>query len=211
MDLFEVLATERRNLADELNQLSSAEWDQPSLCEGWSNHVVAAHLNMAWSVRPPKFVVGVLRARGSIDRAMDRFSRDIAERLDPQACVELLRANATSRLTPPGIGVEAPLTDVVVHGADILRPLGRSRIVTPDALRSSLTFLTSRKATLGFGARSIDGLTVEATDVDLRLGSGSAVVSGPALALCGALLGRADFLSELGGEGVPLLGLGPER
>jgi uncharacterized protein (TIGR03083 family) len=211
MDLFEVLATERRNLADELDQLSQTEWAQPSLCEGWSNHVVAAHLNLPWAVRPPAFVVGVVRARGNIDRAMDRFSHQMAERLDPQACVDLLRANATSRFTPPGIGVEAPLTDVVVHGADILRPLGRSHTVTPDALRTSLTFLTSRKATLGFGARSIDGLTVEATDVDLRLGSGSAVVSGPALALCGVLLGRADFLSELTGEGIPLLGPGPGR
>ncbi|MBA3303104.1 MAG: maleylpyruvate isomerase family mycothiol-dependent enzyme [Acidimicrobiia bacterium] len=206
MDLFALLASERQHLADELDQLTPTQWSQPSLCEGWSNHVVAAHLNLPWSVRPPAFVIGLLRARGSIDRAMDRFSQEMADRLDPQGCVDLLRANATSRLTPPGMGVEAPLTDVVVHGADVLRPLGRSRTIAPDALRSALTFVTSWKAAKGFGARSIDGLTVEATDVDLRLGSGAAVVSGPALALCGALLGRADFLSELSGDGVARLG-----
>ena len=139
---------------------------------------------------------------------MDRFSREMADRLDPQGCVDLLRANATSRFTPPGIGVEAPLTDVVVHGADVLRPLGRSRTIAPDALRSALTFVTSPKAAKGFGARPIAGLTVEATDVDVRLGSGDAVVSGPALALCGALLGRADYRSELSGDGVALLGFG---
>lgn len=208
MDLFPVLAAERRQLVDELEQLTTTQWRQPSMCQGWSNHVVAAHLNLPWSVHPAAFVVGLLRARGSIDRAMDQFSRELADRLDPQACVDLLRANVTSRRTPPGIGVGAPLTDVVVHGADILRPLGRSRTISPDALRSALTFVASQKAVRGFGARSIAGLTVEATDVDLRLGSGGAVVSGPALALCGALLGRADYLSELAGDGVSLLGVG---
>lgn len=126
MDLFAVLASERQHLADELDRLTPTQWGRPSLCEGWSNHVVAAHLNLPWSLAPPAFVVGLLRARGNVDRAMDRFSREMADRLDPQACVELLRANARSRSTPPGIGVGAPLTDVVVHGADILRPLGRA-------------------------------------------------------------------------------------
>ncbi len=207
MDRFDVLASERKHLADELEQLSPTEWVQPSLCEGWSNHVVAAHLNLPWSVRRSAFAVGLLRARGSIDRAMDRFSREIAGRLDPQGCVDLLRANATSRRAPPGMGIGAPLTDVVVHGADVLRPLGRSRTIAPDALRSALTFVTSWKAAKGFGARSIAGLTLEATDIDVRLGSGGAIVSGPALALCGALLGRGDFLSELSGDGVALLGV----
>ncbi len=204
MDLFAVLASEREHLADELDQLTAEQWEQPSMCEGWSNHVVAAHLNLPWSVRPPAFVVGVVRARGSIDGAMDRFSRDLAARLDPQRCVDELRSHAASRRTPPGLGVEAPLTDVIVHGADILRPLGRARTIAPDALRTALSFVASRKAARGFGARSTAGLTVEATDLDLRLGSGAAV-SGPALALCGALLGRADYLRELSGEGVSLL------
>ena len=208
MDLFAVLATERQRLADELEQLSNDEWELPSLCEGWSNHVVAAHLNLPWSVRPPAFFIGVVRARGSIDRAIDRFSRQTADRLDPKSCVDLLRANATSRFTPPGIGVGAPLTDVVVHGSDILRPLGRSRIISPEARRGALAFVTSWKGVKGFGARPMTGLAVEATDLDLRLGPGPAVVSGPALALCGALLGRADYLSELSGDGLALLGHG---
>ncbi len=64
----------------------------------------------------------------------------------------------------------APLTDVVVHGADVLHPLGRARSLDPDALRSALTFVTTRKAAKGSGTRSIADLTVEATDIDLRLG-----------------------------------------
>ena len=44
---------------------------------------------------------------------------------------------ADSRFTPPGLGPQAPLTDVVVHGQDIRRPLGISRDIdqtqaTPD-------------------------------------------------------------------------------
>lgn len=60
VDLFAVLASERQHLADELEQLTPTQWGQPSLCEGWSNHVVAAHLNLPWSVRPPVFVFGLL-------------------------------------------------------------------------------------------------------------------------------------------------------
>jgi hypothetical protein len=92
MDLFTVLASERLRLADELEQLTPSQWDQPQLCEGWSNHVVAAHLNLPWSVSQPAFVVGLLRALGNVDRAMDRFSRRTADGLDPKACVALLRA-----------------------------------------------------------------------------------------------------------------------
>ena len=201
-----MLAAERRNLADELEQLTPTQWREPSMCGGWSNHVVAAHLNLPWTVRPPAFVVELIRARGSIDRAMDRIARATAERLDPQGCVDLLRANATNRSTPPGIGAEAPLTDVVVHGADILRPIGRQRTIAPDALRGALTFVCGPKAVRGFGAQAIAGLTLVATDLDLTLGSGDALVTGPALALCGAVLGRRDYLAELTGEGVPLLG-----
>ncbi len=57
----------------------------------------------------------------------------------------------------------SPLTDVVVHGADVLRPLGRARTIDPDALRSALTFVATRKAAKGFGTSSIASLTVEAT------------------------------------------------
>ena len=45
----------------------------------------------------------------------------------------------------------------------------------------------------------------EATDIGVRCGDGSAVVRGPALALCGALVGRRALLDLLSGDGRDVL------
>jgi len=46
VELFTRIEAERRRLADELEDLSALDWLQASLCEGWTAHVVAAHLNL---------------------------------------------------------------------------------------------------------------------------------------------------------------------
>ncbi len=204
MDTFDLIAAERLRLADALDQLGPDDWGSPSLCQGWSVHVVAAHLNAPWSASLPKVLLAVTRSL-SLDRGFDRVARDLAGRLDPAACVTGLRDHADSHFTPPGSGPEAPLTDVLVHGADMLRPLGRSVDVAPDALTTSLRWLAAGRAK-GFVPRGrVDGLVFEATDVDCVAGTGPATVRGTALALCGALCGRTAWLEDLSGDGIPLL------
>ncbi len=204
MDVFPLIAAERRRLADALEPLSPAEWESPSLCAGWTVHVVAAHLNSPWEVSLPSMLLDVARAR-SLDGGFDRVAHRLADRLDPAACVAGLRDNATSRFTPPGSGPEAPLTDVIVHGADMLVPSGRAVAVDPVALATSLEFLAGGRAK-GFVPRGrVDGLVVEASDIDVRIGQGSEVVRGPAIALCGVLCGRRALVDRLSGEGLTTL------
>jgi uncharacterized protein (TIGR03083 family) len=204
MDTFDLIAAERLRLAEELGLLGPDEWATPSLCDGWSVHVVAAHLNAPWTVSIPKVLVTITRAR-SLDGGFDRVARGVAARLDPAACVAGLRDHADSHFTPPGSGPEAPLTDVLVHGADMLVPLERTVEVAPEALATSLAWLARGRAK-GFVPRGrVDGLAFEATDLDRSFGSGGAVLRGPALALCGALCGRAVFIGRLTGDGVPVL------
>lgn len=205
MDEFGLIAQERRRLADTLDELDATAWATPSLCAGWSNHVVAAHLNLPWAVSTPKFLLGVVRSRGNIDKTMDGFSRRLAADLAPEACVVGLRANAEHRFTPPGLGPAAPLTDVVMHGGDILRTVDRTVDVDPEALRIILAFVVSPKARRGFGTPTLDGFTLEATDTGARVGAGPAFVSGPTVSLCGAVLGRATYLADLEGDGVAAL------
>ena len=200
MDLFPLIAAERVRLAAGLDDLDDAEWEAPSLCAGWSVHVVAAHLNVPWEVSVPAMLFEVARARG-LDRGFDRVARRVADRLDPAACVAGLRDHADSRFTPPGSGPEAPLTDVIVHGTDMLVPTGRSVDVDPVALATSLECRAK-----GFVPRGLtDGLAFEASDLDVRVGRGRTVVRGPALALCSAVCGRAALLDRLSGDGVPVL------
>ncbi len=203
-DCFRLIAAERIRLADALDGLDPPDWESPSLCGGWSVHLVAAHLNTPWSVSLPKALVAVVRT-GSLDRGFDRLTRELAARLDPASCVEGLRAHADSTFTPPGAGPEAPLTDVIVHGVDMLHPLGRSVDVAPDALSASLAWLSKGREKAFVPAGRVDGLRFEATDLGLGCGTGPAVVEGPAVALCGALCGRTAMLGLLSGEGAPVL------
>ena len=193
MDLFPLIAAERVRLADGLDGLRAAEWEAPSLCAGWTVHVVAAHLNAPWEVSGLSVLFDVARARG-LDRGFDRVAR-----------VAGLRDHADSHFTPPGSGPEAPLTDVIVHGADMLDPSGRAVAVDPVALAASLEFLGGGRAK-GFVPKGrTEGLAFEATDLDVRVGPGRTVVRGPALALCSAICGRVPMLHRLSGDGVPVL------
>lgn len=200
-----MVATERRRLADELEDLSPDDWQQPSLCAGWTTHVTAAHLNMSWELSLPAVVIGIVRNRGSIDRAFDQQSRSLAERLPPEQCIAGLRANAENRFTPPLMGPEAPLTDVIVHGNDILAPLGRSVDVDPAALRTCLDWLAKGDAKGFLPGSRVRGLRFEATDLDHRCGEGPALVAGPALAVIATLLGRTHRAGDLSGDGVETL------
>ena len=204
VEVFALIAAERRRLADALGDLAPDDWEAPSLCTGWSVHAVAAHLNAPWSVSVPSVLWTVTRS-GGFNKGFDRVARDLAVRLDPAACVDGLREHAESRFTPPGSGPEAPLTDVIVHGADMLDPLGRAVAVDPPALAVTLEWLARGRAK-GFLPRGrTDGLGFEATDIDVRCGSGPAMVSGPALAICSTLTGRRAMIDQLSGAGAGLL------
>jgi len=200
MDTFALITGERLRLADALDQLGPDDWEAPSLCRGWTVHVVAAHLNAPWSVSLPSMGLAIARSF-SIDRGFDRVARDLAARLDPAACIAGLRAHADSRFTPPGAGPEAPLTDLLVHGGDILRPLGRAVDSAAASRATALRWLASGRAN-GFVPRGrVVGLALEATDVECAAGSGPESVRGPALALSGALCGRSAWLEDLSGDG----------
>jgi uncharacterized protein (TIGR03083 family) len=204
MDLFPLIAAERLHLADSLGALGPDEWEAPSLCAGWTVHVVGAHLNAPWEASIPSVAFDIVRAR-SITGGFDRLARRLAERMTPADCVAGLRLNADSHFTPPGFGPEAPLTDVIVHGIDMLLPSGRAVDVDPLALAACLEFVGGPRSKNFVPKGLLDGLVLEASDLDVRVGKGRDVVRGPALALSAALCGRPAVLDQLSGEGVPSL------
>lgn len=204
MDAFALVADARRSLADALEPLDDADWARPSLCGAWTTHEVAAHLNVPFHVGTLAFAVELAKAFGSFDKANERAAVSLARTLSPAACVAGLRANAESHFTPPLFGPEAPLTDTIVHGGDILRPVGSTVAVPPEALAVSLPFLTTAKARRGFGAIDASGLQLVATDADLVVGEGERV-EGPGRSLVCALAGRAAFVDDLAGPGVGTL------
>jgi uncharacterized protein (TIGR03083 family) len=203
---WDAIAEERLALADQLDTLRVEQWSAQSLCAAWTVRDVAAHL-----VAPqlpgamPRFFLAFVRARGNFDRANEALCAREAVR----PCNELvadLRRYASSRFKPPGFGSEAPLTDVLAHGADIRLPLG-----LPDPLPASrwapvLEFLVSPKARRGFVPRQLPTLRYIATDIDWTHGAGDDV-RGPAATLALTMLGRRVAADDLlPGSGSATLG-----
>ena len=200
---FALIAAERKRLADQLADLDPDQWATPSLCDGWTVHDVAAHLLMPLVTSMPSVAWAMLRNRGDFDRANVDLTAAVARRPSAEL-VAGLRRHAESRFTPPRLGPMAPLTDVVVHGQDIRRPLGLADDVPVDVWTLVLAYLVDPSAR-GFVPRSrVSGLALRATDADWSAGDGDGL-SGTAEALTLALAGRGAALADLFGPGADVL------
>ena len=150
------------------------------------------------------FLLALVRARGSADRAVDLISRKLAQRA-PDEIVATLRAKADAGIKPPGVGALGPMADGCIHLRDAARPLGLDVTAPLDDWRIVLDFLASKRARRGFvPAGRLTGLTLRATDQEWRSGDGPEV-AGPSEALALAMAGRPVALADLDGDGVPVL------
>lgn len=199
-----MIADERRGLADEMEGWTEEQWTTPSLCGEWNVRQVAAHLVTPFTVAGPRFLIGIVTSGFNFDKANDRIARAEAEK--PVAeLIETLRANAEHRFTPPTLGPEAPLTDVIVHGQDMRRALGISHAFEEAPLVCSLGFV--QNGARGFVPRSrVAGLRFEAADIDWSSGpTDGETITGTGEAVLLAITGRAAALDDLDGPGVETL------
>jgi len=134
---------------------------------------------------------------------MSQAAKQLAQR-PTSALVGTLRAHAETRWTPPRLGPEAPLTDIVIHTQDICRPLGIPQSLDGERARCILDFLVSRKARVITDPAWIAGLRLAPDDLDWVWGEGLEV-RGTAEAVIMVLGGRTAVLDELTGAGVAQL------
>lgn len=200
------LRDERLGLVARLRDLPAAQWQAPSLCAGWTVHHVLAHVTGIHLLSPRALAVTALRARG-VDRTIDALARRVAAAHPPGELLDVLEAHAASTRRPPGVPVQGPFTDAVVHGVDVRWALGDPVADTGARarLRPVLDFLVGPRAVVGFvPPRRLRGLRLVADDLDWSHGRG-AEVRGPALALVAGVLGRGPALAQLSGEGTARL------
>ncbi len=198
---------ERLDLADLLDDLAPAEWEQPSLCTGWRVRDVAAHLALA-QPGAARAARDLVRARGSLQRMI----HDTAVRhavLPPAQLTGQIRGMAGSRRTAPGV---TPLEPRLVGrglGQVVAVPLGRSRPMPVAAATTAATRVWDMPWPMSSTfspRRRLAGLRLVATDADWEVGEGDPV-EGRIQALLMVLTGRTSAVrGELSGPGVSRLG-----
>lgn len=187
-DLQPVVAAELLALADLLEEATEAQWDTLSLCEGWRVREVVAHMTMAARYSEDAFMAELRRHDFDFGRLSNEIASKDAE-LPTGELVANLRSDVMQHWAPPGGGYHGALNHAVIHGLDVTVPLGVPRRSPDGTIRIVLDDLTQGGMHQHFGT-SVDGRSLQATDLDWSYGSGPAL-RGEAGDLAAMLCGRA--------------------
>ena len=201
MDTWSVIASLRGEFLTQVEGLTPAQWDAPSLCVGWRVRDVVAHLVLPERFSPFAGLPGLVRAGLRLHRvlhadAVRRGSVPISDLLSS------FREAIGRRTVPPGRQPENVLVDLVIHLQDIRRPLGLPWSYGSELL-DTVAGTIHRDKVLGAPKR-VAGLRLSATDTGWSAGTGDEV-TGSAEALILAMSGRPATLSFLSGPGVATL------
>jgi len=188
MDLQEMIAAERGELAAVLAGLSQRQWDAPTLCAGWRVREVVAHTTMPFRYSPARFLGELVRSGMRFTAMSDRCARRDAAALSSADLVKALADNVQHPWKPPGGGLVGALSHEVIHGLDYTVALGLDRRVPEERLRAVLGSAGATRARKYFGV-DLDGVELRADDLDWSLGSG-APLTGAAQDLLLVLCGR---------------------
>lgn len=200
-DLRDLATAERRDVADYVNTLTEEEWEQPSLCPGWTVRDVVGHLpsydELGWAA-----VLALFARSGFSLTRCNQLGVEQSRRLSTEQLVARLRSYAVPRGITAMFGSRIALTDGLIHHQDIRRALGHPRTVPARRLVAALEFAPRARALPA--PANARGLRLVATDVDWAHGIGPEV-TGPGEALLVALAGRPQGLADLGGPGLATL------
>lgn len=183
---------QRARLYSAMEGFDDADWSTASLCDGWTNRDVAAHLVIATEASPARVMRLMWQAKGGFDAAMAEGVRQMRS-LPIGEVVETLRENESRVAAPPLLGVRSPLMDIYAHTFDVLAPLGRADEVQFDerAVCVALDFLTTFRMRKYFGFSISPDVRIECSDANWSTGPASAaVVEVPAAALFLSFVGR---------------------
>ncbi|MGW2224283.1 maleylpyruvate isomerase family mycothiol-dependent enzyme [Streptomyces formicae] len=194
---------ERLGIADFLEELDADDWGRDSLCTGWTVRDVAAHLTLSTRTTLLDLLKGAIGARFDWERMEYDKARDRAARHTPAELVAQIRQTAGSPRRAPLSAPLDPLTDFLVHGQDIARPLGRARPMPGPQTVAALDHVV---ASPFYGAKKrLRGVRLVATDADWSTGAGPAEARGPAGDLLLVVTGRRAGLAAVTGAGAERL------
>lgn len=192
------VAAEREKLVADLRQISAADWDRPSLCGEWAVRDVVAHL-----IRIGEYYIWLHKAGWDLARYGFRLNRALAEvakrmaaRRSPDELLARLDRTAYER-TPVFWVHPQPLfalSEWIIHGQDIRRPLGLQATFEPSHLIA--TVQTAMKWYAWDARKRIAPARLEATDADWSVGTGP-TYRGPLEAIVMVVMGRTSAMNDL--------------
>jgi uncharacterized protein (TIGR03083 family) len=196
------VSAERHRLADSVADLTDEQWATPSLCAAWTVRDLIAHLTVTTRLTVPRLLRAAVRARGSFDRMEVGLAAERAVAYTTVDLVAQLRESAGSTRRFPGSTPMDPLMDLVIHGQDIARPLGRRYVSPPEVVAACLAYVATNRF-MG-GPRRLSGVRLVSTDTRWTLGDG-AELRGPDIDLLLVAAGRRAGLAALDGPGVAVV------
>jgi uncharacterized protein (TIGR03083 family) len=198
--LWPMICTQRLQLAALLDRLAGDDWDQPSLCAGWTVRDVAAHLTLQ-QLSARAAIAMVAAYRGDTDRAVRESARQRSAAWTPDQMVAEIRSTAQARRHNFGVTRWETLIDVLVHAQDVAIPLGRPHPTPPEAAAAAATRIWTMRWPPPFPARrTMEHFRVTATDISWSAGQGPPVEA-PITAILLLSAGRLAALPHFSGTG----------
>ncbi|PWJ52515.1 TIGR03083 family protein [Quadrisphaera granulorum] len=197
MTAMELARQERADLLELLSSLPLEQWEQPTLCDGWTVRDVVAHVlsydDLTAGQTLHRFISGRLSTARINATVLAEF-----DGTSPEQLLQRLSTHLRPAGLPAGMGGRIGLTDALIHHQDIRRPLGLHRSIAHERLRVALP--TAIFAPVVQGIRRVYDVRLVATDMEWQFGRGPEL-KGTAEALLMTVAGRTATLDELEGSG----------
>lgn len=193
-----MIHAERARLAELLGHLDAAQWEGPSLCANWNVEEVVAHLSAAANTGRWAWIRSIIRTGFDPDKHNARLlERHLGS--TPGETLATFRKSITATIAPTK-DYPAFLGEVIVHGQDIARPLGRELSPDTEALAEVARYFAAKDFAVN-SKTLVKGLSLKAVDAEFESGSGPEV-TGRLLDLVMAMAGRPEVVEVLSGPGV---------
>ena len=160
---WELIHAERRALISDLRALTPDQWQTRSLCPEWTVQEMVGHLVALATQTPPRFVGKLVASGFRFDKMVAKDVATHTAGTPADTLAELVR-HVDDTTAPPG-PVESWIGEVVVHGADIRRPLGIAYSPPVATTRQVAEFYKNSNLLIGSKSR-IAGLRLVASDTD---------------------------------------------
>jgi len=192
---------ERAALAATLSDLPGDDWSHPTLCPGWTVHDVAAHV-----ISTPQVGWGDIAAMSArnVGRGYNAMIFREVKRLSAMETPDSILADfekyaASTHHVPITTSIE-PLVDALLHHQDIVRPLGITRAMAPEAAAVAADRVRRLSFLMG-SRRLVRSVRMVATDIEWTRGSGP-TITGPIQELLMLCSGREADRSLVAGDGL---------